>query len=57
MRFSAIIELVRELLISNMQTNWSRIHEKFGKLSCQQGNVNADADAVDAELQLQWPTV
>ena len=45
----AIIEIVRELVISDM-------HNKFGKdtwkkLSRPQVNVNADAD--DAELQLQ----
>ena len=41
--FSAIIEIVRELLISSM-------HNKF-ELSCPQINGNTNAD--DAEFQLQ----
>ena len=48
---SRIIELVRKRIICNMQTNLRRIHEKLFKLLCPQVNVNADAD--DAELQLQ----
>ena len=47
--FSAIIELVPELVISNMQNKFEIIYEKLFKLSCPQVHVNADA----AELQLQ----
>ena len=51
--FSVIIELVRELLISNMHNKFEEANEKLFKLSRPQVNVNADADADDAELQLQ----
>ena len=50
-------ELVRELVICNMQTNLGKIHKTLFQLSCPQVNVsadaNADTDADDAELQLQ----
>ena len=37
--FPAIIELVRELVISNMHTNLKRIREKLFKLSRPQGQI------------------
>ena len=50
MFFSAIIKLVRELLISNIHNNFEQDTWKtLLKVSCPQVNVNAD----DAELQLQ----
>ena len=45
--FSAIIELVREILIINKHNKFGK--KKLFKLSCQQVNVKADA----TELQLQ----
>ena len=53
--FSAIIELVREVVNSNMQNKFGKETWKLFKLSRPQVNVNADADADadDAELQLQ----
>ena len=39
--FSAIIELVRELLISNMHNNLKMIHEFFFKLLRPQGQIIA----------------
>ena len=47
--FSAIIELVREHVISNMHNKFGKDTRKTFKLSRPQVNVNADADA--AELQ------
>ena len=48
----AIIELVRELVISNMHNKFGKDTWKTFKLSRPQVNVNADAD--DAERQLQF---
>ena len=47
--FSAIIGLVRELVISNMQNTFGKDTSKLLKLSRPQVNFNADA----AEFQLQ----
>ena len=49
--FSAIIELVRALLISNMHNKFEKDTWKTFQVISPQVNVNADAD--DAELQLQ----
>ena len=49
--FSAIIELVRELVICNMHNKFKKDTYNIFKLSCPQVNVNADAD--NAEIQLR----
>ena len=47
------MELVRELLISNMHNKFEQFTWKTLSLSRPQVNVNVDADFHDAELQLQ----
>ena len=49
--FSAIIELVRALLISNMFNKFGKDTWETFQVISPQVNVNADAD--DAEFQLQ----
>ena len=51
----AIIELVRELVISKMHNKFGRDTWKTPKLSRPQVNVNADAKADDAKLNCNSP--
>ena len=50
--FSAIIKLIRELVISNMHNNFGRLHEKLSMLSCPQGQI---IDVKCEKSQVNYP--